>query len=209
VFVGIDVGATRLHCVVLDEARRLEEAWQFGTADPDGLVEKLAGARFVAIDAPAQLSSMPHRDDATLSPKFRAARCAEIALGRERRCWVPWVAPPTEPESGWMRVGLDLFAAFAGSGTETIEVFPYAGFRALAGGARLPTKRREAGVRARAQLLAAAAVGVPDLATWSHDGLDALLAAATAHDAATGRAVCVTCGHDDSAIWLPGVAARA
>src|SRR6266540_7004124 len=98
---------------------------------------------------------MPHRDDATLSPKFRAGRCAEIALGRDHRCWVPWVAPAIEPENGWMRTGLDLFEALAGACIETIEVFPYAGYRALAGKARLPKKQAVAGVRARVQLLAA------------------------------------------------------
>jgi predicted nuclease with RNAse H fold len=41
------------------------------------------------------------------------------------------------------------------------------------------------------------------LEMWSHDGLDALLAALTAARCAEGVAVEVTCGHDGSAIWLP------
>ncbi len=38
---------------------------------------------------------------------------------------------------------------------------------------------------------------------WSHDSLDALMAALIARDRTEGRAEMVTCGHDESAIWLP------
>jgi hypothetical protein len=38
---------------------------------------------------------------------------------------------------------------------------------------------------------------------WSHDGLDALVAALIALRKADGTGLEVTCGHDSSAIWLP------
>ena len=84
-----------------------------------------------------------------------------------------------------------------------MEVFPYAGFRVLAGG-RIPSKQTAAGLRLRAELLRRSGVVSEALEMWSHDSLDAALAAVIAHDVAEGAAVRVGCGHDDSAIYLPG-----
>jgi hypothetical protein len=85
-----------------------------------------------------------------------------------------------------------------------IEVFPHAAFRVLRG-SRLPPKRSLEGVRARVEALATRGISGSGLEMWSHDGLDALVAALVARDHAHGRATKVTCGHDDSAIWLPAV----
>lgn len=38
---------------------------------------------------------------------------------------------------------------------------------------------------------------------WSHDGVDALMAAETARGVESGSSEAVTCGHDGSAIWVP------
>jgi predicted nuclease with RNAse H fold len=202
--VGIDVGAERLHCVAIDDSRRLVDAALFAPSERPDLLRWLESAQCVAIDAPSSLSSSPHADEPGLSPKFRAARCAEIALGREWRIWVPWVTPtPAMPVPSWMRVGLRLFDAVEDAGHTAIEVFPYAGFRALAGGSRLPSKSTIAGIKARALLLQGAGASVPSFLVSSHDLLDAALAALVALHHRRGIATSVGCGHDDSAIWLP------
>jgi hypothetical protein len=68
--------------VAEDQDRRLSGTWLFEARDLGKLVETLVGVELVAIDAPAQASSMPHRDDATLSPKFGAGRCGDRAGSR-------------------------------------------------------------------------------------------------------------------------------
>ena len=168
-----------------------------------GWVRSLGGdVHRVAIDAPAALSPLAHADDGALAPKFRAARCGEIALGREHGVWVPWVSPPLGADeiAGWIGVGLALFAAFADAGIDAVESFPHAVFRSLAGG-RVPAKSSPAGLARRVELLRAAGVVEPSLPLWAHDGLDAAACALVAADASARR---VTCGHDGSAIWLPG-----
>ncbi len=159
------------------------------------------GVGRVAVDAPSALSTLPHAGDVTLGAKFRAARCGEVALGRERGVWVPWVSPPAPPLAGWMDVGLRLFAGLAAAGLDAVETFPQAVFRAWTGGAPLPPKSRPDGLAARARLLAAAGLAEPSLAVWTHDGLDAAACALVA----CGPSVAVTCGHDGSAVWLPPV----
>lgn len=156
----------------------------------------------VAIDTLEEPSTAPHAGDETLSPKFRTARCAEIALGRERAIWVPWVTP-TELDvcPGWMKVGFEVFAGARETGARVVEVFPHAGFRTLAG-AKVPSKLTAAGLLARAELLRRAGVSVDGL-DMSHDSLDACLAALIARQVGTGVADRVSCGHDGSAIWLP------
>ena len=206
--MGIDVGADRLHCVALDGGVRASAV--FSGAELAELAAWAAPADVVAVDAPAQLSTRPHAADAALAPKFREARCAEVALGRAHGCWVPWVGPAVAPASGWIRTGLDAFGALRDAGSaELLEVFPYAAFRALARGERLPRKTTVSGLRRRAELLAAAGAAPQSVAMWSHDGLDALVAAVVARDRAGGSARRVTCGHDESAIWLPAAPAVA
>jgi hypothetical protein len=178
--VGIDVGTSAMHCVVLDGSRRVID----GQALPSDAATELEAvthdATAIAIDAPSSLSTAPHADDEGLAPKFRLARCCEIALGREHGLWVPWVTPIAGAAvPGWMQVGFGLYQAFAAVGHSPIEAYPHAGFRVLAGGALAP-KRTIAGVRARAGLLERGGVGVEGLRLWSHDALDAALAAVLA-----------------------------
>jgi predicted nuclease with RNAse H fold len=200
--VGIDVGARRLHAVALDGGAAILGVAVFDSADVDELVGWASGAENVAIDSPDRWSTGPHSSEPELSPKFRTARCAEIALGRKHRIWVPWTTP-MEPVPGWIRVGIDLFTALRAKGQEPVEVFPYAIFRVLAGGRRLPPKRTSAGARLRLELLEQAGVSGARLDRWSHDALDAAAAAVVALHRGLGTARPVTCGHDGSAIWLP------
>jgi hypothetical protein len=102
-----------------------------------------------------------------------------------------------------MATGLALYEELAACGIATIEVYPYAGYRELVRPARLPKKTTIDGVLARVGALRGAGVDVPRLEMWSHDGLDALLAAVIARDHRQGSARRASCGHDDSAIWLP------
>jgi predicted nuclease with RNAse H fold len=203
VYVGVDIGAARVDCVALDDELRVMERSAFESVALADLAAWAHDARVVAIDAPAQLSAQPHAGERSLAPKFRRARCAEIALGRGYGAWVPWVPGGTAPGSGWMRTGLDVYEALRRDGAELLEVYPHAGFRELAGRRRLARKQTAAGRAARTELLRAVGVSGARLEWWSHDELDAALAALVAWQRARGTAVRVTCGHDDSAIWLP------
>jgi predicted nuclease with RNAse H fold len=204
-FAGIDVGARELHCAALDDRRRVVDV---ATLPAGGPVRKWCEeAAVVAIDAPQAPSTTPHAVDAALPPKFRRARCAEIALGREHGHWVPWVAPAGPPFPPWMETGFAVYRDLDG-GRELLEVYPHAGFRELAGGRRLERKQTAAGRRERARLLARA--GVRALSAGdppSHDRLDALMAALIAWEHSRGLARSAGCGHDDSTIWLPDRAA--
>lgn len=201
-FVGIDVGADRLHAAVIDEDARLVGGRLF--VEDSEAVEWAASARAIAIDAPASLSTAPHLEDMELGRKFRTGRCAEVGLGRSHRIWVPWVTPtPEMVVQPWIQRGFNLFADFAEAGHTPIEVFPYAGYRVLAGTTKLPPKSKPVGLIARARLMEAAGVHSSILECLSHDSLDAVLAALVAKRFIEGTAVAATCGHDDSAIWLP------
>jgi predicted nuclease with RNAse H fold len=199
-FVGIDVGARELHCSALSPRGRVVEHAILPVGDTEALTQFAAGATAIAIDAPEAPSTAPHADDEGLAPKFRRARCAEIELGRRHGCWVSWTTPASAPFPGWMETGFATFAALRRlGGPELLEVYPYAAFRKLAGGARLARKQTRTGREERARLLQRARLTAGDLATLSHHTLDALVAAVVARD----RARPVTCGHDDSCIWLP------
>lgn len=202
--VGIDVGASRVHLVAL-RGGRVVAADVLAADDVAGVLAlvRSVGAGRVAVDAPSALSPLAHAGDTALAPKFRAARCGEIALGREAGVWVPWVSPPADrsaPVAGWIEVGLALFAALAGAGVEAVETYPHAVFRALAGGARVPAKSSPEGLVRRVELLRAAGVDEPTLPLWGHDGLDAGAAALVA---ASPEPRVLSCGHDGSSIWLP------
>jgi hypothetical protein len=104
-----------------------------------------------------------------------------------------------------MRVGFAVWAALHASGHDPVEVYPAGAFLVLAG-SRLPRKTTAAGRRARRDVLAAHANLPAAVSTWPHDAFDALAAAVTARDRATGTGR--RCGHDargcdGSAIWLP------
>jgi predicted nuclease with RNAse H fold len=205
-FAGIDVGERRVHCAVVDAAGRILQCTTLAGRDMRGLVNLCSGARVVAIDAPESPSTLPHSDRADLAPKFRAARCAEIELGHGHGCWVPWVAPAGPPFPPWMEVGFGVYRALGRpAGPELLEVYPHAAFRDLGGGRRPARKQTPAGRRERAELLSRAGLRGDALADQpSHDTLDALVAALIALERSRGRARRVSCGHDDSAIWLPG-----
>jgi predicted nuclease with RNAse H fold len=203
VFVGIDVGAERLHCVAANEDLRLADSAVFAATELDDLVDRVRGAASIAVDAPSDLSTAPHADDTGLGLKFRTGRCAEIALGRDFGYWVPWVTPTAAPEVGWMATGFALYQKLRAAGIEPIEVFPYAAYRELVRPERLPKKQAVAGLRARAAALRMLGVREAALQMWSHDGLDAFVGAVVARDHARGDARAATCGHDASAIWLP------
>ena len=202
-FIGIDLGQHRVHVVALDARMSLSAAIVIDASDLDALEPALAGASAIAIDAPEALSTAPHATEETLSPKFRTARCAEIALGRQHKIWVPWVTPVQgAPVPGWMDVGFRVFdIARRGTG-RVVEVFPHAAFTALAG-SKVPSKTTAVGISARVELLIRAGVRVEGLEVWSHDSLDACVAAAVARDVARSAATKASCEHDGSAIWLP------
>ena len=210
VSVGIDLGASTIHVVALERSAdplpRVAAARTFDAVDLDAVVTLVTGARDIAIDAPAQLSTAPHAGDASISPKFRVARCGEIALGRDAGIWVPWVTPSDAAKvAGWMQVGFNLWAALRDAGHVPIEVYPAGVFRVLAG--RVPARKTtRVGARDRMELLARHVELPPTIEMWSHDGIDALGAALTAHQKGDGTARAI--GHDaatcdGSAIWLP------
>ncbi|MFO0888763.1 MAG: DUF429 domain-containing protein [Isosphaeraceae bacterium] len=206
-FAGIDVGARRLHLVGLDPRLGLLKAEVLGAGELGRLPSLLDGALVAAIDAPDRLSTAPHQWEPGLAPKFRSARCAEIALGRQFGIWVPWTTPTGGPVAGWMGVGFRVFEILRGL-VRAIETYPHGVFRRLAGGP-IPRKQTAEGRAARIRLLGAAGIDEPSLRPWRHDALDAAAAALVTHDRHLGRAVPATCGHDASAIWLPPAGGRA
>jgi predicted nuclease with RNAse H fold len=208
-WVGIDLGASRFDVVRLTagtDTVRVARATTFAADDFGALVDLVRGASAIAIDAPAELSTAPHRDDASVNRKFRRARCGEIALGQQAGIWVPWVTPP-EPElvPAWMQVGFTLWRSLRAAGCEPVEVYPAGAFRVLAGGP-LPRKTTRAGLHARIGVLATHVELPAMVEMWTHDGLDALAAALTAHRADTGagrRCAHAAPGCDGSSVWLP------
>jgi predicted nuclease with RNAse H fold len=202
-FAGIDVGERQLHCALLDAGGAILGCTSLDAGDSRALLSWCSGANVVAIDAPEAPSTMPHADSTEVAPKFRGARCAEIELGRSHGSWVAWVTPSGPPFPPWMEVG---FAAYRRlQDVELLEVYPYAAFRELAGGRPPANKRTPAGRWERVDLLSRAGIQGDALAgPPSHDTLDALVAALVALDRFRGGGRRVTCGHDGSAIWLPG-----
>jgi predicted nuclease with RNAse H fold len=206
--VGIDVSADVLHVVAITlRTNTVAFAELVDPDDPEALLGVCAGG-VVAIDAPDRPSTSLHVDDAAVGRKFRSGRCAEVALGREFRYWVPWVTPPPDgPVAGWMAAGFRAWELLRTHGSEPIEVYPHAIFRALAGGRNLPKKTTAAGRRERWRILERELTLPPFPAAWGHDALDALAAALVAGQHHAGRARGVRCtaeGHrDGSSIWLP------
>jgi predicted nuclease with RNAse H fold len=201
VWAGVDVGARRLHFVVLDIRSRVASAEVVPASGRDRLLELAAPVVGVAVDSPGAWSSAPHAGDETVSRKFRLGRCSEIALGREYGIWVPWSTPPEPAPGTWMATGIGLFDTLRAAGHDPVEAYPYGGFRLLAGG-RLPKKTTVEGRSARVALLRSAGVEVDGLEK-SHDFLDAALVALVARQRSLGTARVATCGHDQSGIWLP------
>ncbi|MGZ4711424.1 MAG: DUF429 domain-containing protein [Acidimicrobiia bacterium] len=209
-WVGIDVAARALDVVVLggdgDGVPGVVTSATVTADDTAALTELTRGAAAIGIDAPECPSTAPHRDDLALAPKFRTARCGEIALGQQHHVWVPWTTP-VDPAATppWMHVGFATWAALHTDGHRPIEVYPAGAFRVLAG-ARPPKKTTRAGRLARIAVLAEHVALPAEIEQWSHDGLDALVAALVAAWSTDGRAR--PAGHTDrgcdgSAIWIP------
>jgi len=206
--LGIDVGARRHHAVVLDEQARVTDAVTFAASDARAVVRWAEGAAAIGIDAPDRWSTALHAGDALLSPKFRTARCGEIALGVVHGIWVPWTTPVAPSPGTWLSAGIDLFAALRAGGHDPFEVYPHGVFRVLNHGGRPPSKRTTEGREERIRLLEAAGVDAAWADMAGHDLVDATAAALVALHRAQGRARPATCGHDGSAIWLPDPPAR-
>jgi predicted nuclease with RNAse H fold len=208
--LGIDLGASTIHVVVVTDAPTsvpvVVDARTFDASDIEAVVTLAKDAAAIAIDAPAELSTAPHRDDDAISNKFRTARCGEIALGQQAKIWVPWVTPHDAAQvAGWMGVGFSLWRALRAAGHEPLEVYPAGVFKTLAG-KRVPSKSTRAGLQARIALLEPLVVLPEMIDMWSHDGIDALGAAITAYQASQGVAQRIAHtggGCDGSAIWLP------
>ena len=214
-YVGIDVGTNAFHAVAIDENHSSIAGRVFAADEVDALVEWAEPARVIAIDAPDRPSTGAHLSDERVAEKFREGRCGEVALGLGASYWVPWVTPARPVPGSWIDVGIALHEQLREqTAANVIEVFPYACFRRLAGGDALPTKSSVEGMRARVALLEAEGVDDPHLDLWSHDSIDAAVAALVAAQHASGAAEGLGCpddsgcGHDGSVIWIPAAPAR-
>jgi predicted nuclease with RNAse H fold len=202
--VGVDVGADRLHVVVIDHDGLLVDTAVFDPADQSGVASRfrsLPAGSVVAIDGPPGPSASPFANDPTVSPKFRLARGCEVELGRQRGIWVSF-ATGTESLVGWMAEAARIHRLSESLGLVALETYPHAVFRTLLG--RRPAKKTTGqGISERVNLLRGVGLHEPALAMWSHDALDASAAAIVARDHLRGTAVPITCHLDSTTIWLP------
>ena len=206
--VGIDLGASAIYAVKLegtDGLASVADARVFLPDELDDLAQFCDGASAVAIDAPATLSTNAHGNDDDLPPKFRQARCCEVASLRAAGTPpVPWITPLVGGEvSGWMQTGFRVWEAL--SSHAPMEVYPHACFYRL-NGSKQPVSKQEAEGRLQRVELLRAHLDLPVGAdVWSHDGLDAAVAALVAHQGREGAAQvpheCVN--FDGSELWGP------
>jgi predicted nuclease with RNAse H fold len=216
-FVGIDVGTNAFHAVAIDESHSSIAGRVFAADELDEDVELSAPARVNAIDAPDRPSTGAHLGDERVAEKFREGRCGEVALGLVARYWVPWVTPAKPVPGSWIDVGIALHERLRDeSSADVIETFPYACFRRLGADDPLPTKSSVEGMRSRVALLEGEGFEDPHLDLWSHDSIDAAVAALVAAQYGSGVAEGCGCppgspcgGGDGSVIWLPASPARA
>jgi predicted nuclease with RNAse H fold len=191
-FVGIDLGATRLHVAVLDDGLRT-----FTTTAIDEVVEACAGAVSIAIDAPSDpATGRVHAGER--SAKFAVARCNEIAAGEELGVWVPWVTPARDASPPWMRTGFALWEALRFAGHAPIEVYP-AGCFWLLNDRRWPAKK--ATLEGRAQRIELLGPFVAVDGASSHDAIDSIMAAVVARGPSRGIAHGDD-GCDGSTMWF-------
>ena len=208
--VGIDPGAKVMDAVVLETtpgAMRVVDVTILLPLEENRLAELCAGTSAIAIDAPSDLSTAVHANEVALAGKFQTARCGEIALRDDHRCAVQFATPTNlEATSSWMREGFRLWQLLRDREHTPIEVYPHGAFTALAGH-RPPNKKKPEGERARLDLLARHIDLPRTAAQWSHDTIDAAVAALVAVWSATeGPAVAARHDHegeDGSAIWIP------
>lgn len=206
--VGIDLGATAIYAVKLEAGNGspvVADARVFLPDDLDELAQFCDGASAVAIDAPATPSTNPHGADGNLPPKFRPARCCEVASLRVAGIpAVPWITPLVGGEvSGWMQIGFRVWKIL--SRHVPMEVYPYACFYRLNRGKAPVSKQKAAGRLQRVELLRAHLELPVGADVWSHDGLDAAVAAFVAHQGREGAArVPHECANfDGSELWVP------
>ncbi|MBV9661406.1 MAG: DUF429 domain-containing protein [Acidimicrobiales bacterium] len=204
--VGIDVGARLVHAVALAASASdpLVVTGLFtGPPGDRSLVAFCASAARIAVDAPSEPSAGAHLADSSVAPKFRPGRCSEIPVAGVPP--VSWVTPRVgEPVAGWMAAGFSVWQDLREAGHETVETFPAAAYHRLNGGRWPPRKTGLAGRAARIALLACAGLVLPPDAGagpgWSHDQLDAAVAAVVA---LRGRPVPHHCPNPDgSSLWL-------
>src|SRR5687768_5470387 len=105
-FVGIDVGTNAFHAVAIDAEHSSVAGRVFAANEFDTVVDWVASAQVIAIDAPDRPSTGAHLADERVAAKFREGRCAEVALGLEASFWVPWVTPARPVPGSWIDVGI-------------------------------------------------------------------------------------------------------
>lgn len=206
VAVGVDVGADRLHVVVLDAAANLVTTAVLDPLDR-ATVDKWFAALAqcsIGIDGPAGPSVAAFANDPSVSNKFRRARGCEVELGRQRGIWVSFATGP-EPLTGWMAEAARVHDLVAGQGHHALETYPHGIYRTLLG--RRPAKKTMGtGVIERVEVLRNAGINEPALAMWSHDALDAAAAAIAALHHHWGIADEIRCDLDGTSVWLPASA---
>ena len=197
--VGIDLAAGAIHAVVVEDGRVVDGAV---LDEVDAVVARCAGADRIGIDAPGAPSLGVHAGDAGRLPKLRTGRCGELAAAEQLGVWVAFVTGASGACPPWMETGFRLWSALRDAGHEPIEVYP-AGSVWLRERRWPPRKTTPAGLAARRALLAEHLVLPPFVELWSHDSIDATIAAAVA---AQGEQA-IRAGHDEpgcdgSAIWF-------
>jgi predicted nuclease with RNAse H fold len=204
--VGIDVGACAVHAVRVQGAQVIATD-TFAAGDVLAVAAFCGDTDGVAIDAPAGLSAGAHLADLTVAAKFRTGRCSEVAA----RPAVPWMAPMAGmPVPGWMAVGFDVWSALRAAGHDPMEVFPAGCFHRLNGGRWPARKTTPAGRQARVELLRPFLSLPAGADQWTHDSVDAAVAALVAYQ---GRDGAVASPHacsrpDGSQMWFPTEASR-
>jgi hypothetical protein len=205
--VGIDLGATAIYAVKIRvaEVMSVTDARVFLPGALEDLVAFCLGSTDVAIDSPAGPSLGAHLFDGAVPPKFRSARCSEVASWEAAGVpAVPWTTPMASVDPpGWMSTGFRVWQALGEH--RPMEVYPHACFFRLNGSKRPPSKQRPEGRLRRVELLRNRLEVPLGIEVWSHDGLDATAAALVAAQGREG-AVLVPhhcADHDGSELWVP------
>lgn len=215
-YVGVDVSATRgFHVAVLAGSGRL----QLHRAPDAGAVAALVAPALpacVTVDAPAQpgptlnlgiMADPVQRARLPVPPppgRYLNFRVAEYECRRRGLAIYPTVPGRV---AGWVRAGLDVYAALGALGLRLpshaadraatlLEIYPALSFTALAG-RLLPRKSTPAGLAARRRVLAEHGITVDSDA---HDDLDAAVAALSGRRYREGAATLL--GHPAEGLLL-------
>lgn len=198
---GLDVAAGRVHGVrVAGSGSRPRVTGVYAGGPTADLLRFCAGARRVAVDAPGEPSRGAHDHDDGVAPKFRTGRCSEIPVAGIPA--VSWVTPVQGgPTPDWMVTGFEVWRLLRAAGVEVVETYPAAAYHRLNGGRWPPRKSSRPGRAARLELLRSRMELPQGAGEWSHDTLDAAVAALVA---AIGEPLPHTCPNPDgSSLWLP------